>query len=120
MEGSKPKKDEKLEEKLPLILEIIPGQAHEGLMTLFEAGEWENKKIQELVKKALKEEVPIEERELIERIRKELEGGGKLLYQGKEVDGNAANYAIKEKTEAGEDYYYISIRVIKPQEGGFY
>jgi len=54
---------------------------------------------------------------MLDKISKELHGG-KILYNNKEVKGDILEYAIKEKTEAGEEYYYVGLRVIRPQEGG--
>ncbi|MEM5868815.1 MAG: hypothetical protein QXL09_02595 [Candidatus Aenigmatarchaeota archaeon] len=114
----KPIKKEIAEKKLPLVLEIIPGQAKNGLLVLFDPGKYEEKNLEDLVKEALEKEVSIEERDLVEKIKEQLMGG-KLLYNNREINGKAIDYAVKEKTEAGEEYLYIALRAIKPQEGGW-
>ncbi|MEM4641098.1 MAG: hypothetical protein QXW65_01090 [Candidatus Pacearchaeota archaeon] len=107
------------QEKLPLVLEIIPGQAKEGLLVLFKPGEYEEKNLEALVKEALEKEVSIEERDLVEKIKEQLDGGKLLhIYNNKEVKGEAIKHAVKETTEVGEKYLYIGVRVIKPEEGG--
>jgi len=46
--------------------------------------------------------------------------GGKLLCRGHEIEGTALEYAETEQTEAGEKYFYVPIRAIKPQEDGIW
>jgi len=107
----------KATEKLSLVLEVIPGQAKEGLLTIFEAGKWETTELSDLVQKALAKDCSIEERDLVGKINEQMDGG-KLLYNNKEIHSTAADYAVREKTEAGQDYLYVALRAIKPQEGG--
>lgn len=103
---------------LPLVVEIIPGQAAEGLIDIYEPGSYEGKTLRKLCDRTLnKKKWTIEEQLIIEDIMRQLEGG-KLLCRGKEIEGSALEYAVAEKTEAGEKYLYVPVRAIKPQEGG--
>ncbi len=103
---------------LPLVVEIIPGQAAEGLIDIFEPGSYEGRTLRKLCDSTLnKREWTIEEQIIMEDINRQLQGG-KLLCRGREIEGSATDYAVSEQTEAGEEYLYVPIRVIKPQEGG--
>jgi hypothetical protein len=116
---SRPKEKavEKLE-PLPLVLEIIPGQAGEGLVVVHEAGTYESRSLRELCREALERtDWSIEERQILEDIQRQLQGG-KLLCRGRDIDAPAAAFGSVEETEAGEPYLYVSVRAIKPQEGG--
>lgn len=107
------------EKLLPLVLEILPGHAAEGLIDIFEPGSYEAKSLRNLCKRTLgKKNLTIEEQLIAEDIARQLEGG-KLLCRGQEIDGTAMEFAVSEQTEAGEKYFYVPIRAIKPQEGGF-
>jgi hypothetical protein len=112
-----PERDE-LPRVLPLVLEIMAGQASEGLVDILEAGSYEGKSLRGLVEAALnRSDLTIEERQILEDVRRQLDGG-KLLSRGKDIDGKATEYASVEETEAGEKYLYVPVRAIKPQEGG--
>ncbi|MDI6852023.1 MAG: hypothetical protein QME75_00260 [Deltaproteobacteria bacterium] len=106
-------------EKLPLVLEILPGQAGEGLVVVYDPGTYEHLPLKELVDDALhRQNLSIEEQVILEDINRQLQGG-KLLFRGREIKGGALEGAVIEETEAGEKYLYVPIRAIKPQEGGF-
>jgi hypothetical protein len=108
----------KLARPLPLVLEIIPGQAGEGLVVVLEPGSFEGSTVRELCHQALgRTDFSIEERQILEDIQRQLQGG-KLLCQGRDVDAPAQSFATVEETEAGEAYLYVPVRAIKPQEGG--
>lgn len=103
---------------LPLVVEIIPGQAAEGLIDVYEPGSYEGMTLRKLCDRTLsRREWSIEEQLIIEDIHRQL-NGGKLLSRGKEIEGYALDYTVFEQTEAGEQYLYVPVRVIKPQEGG--
>ncbi len=105
-------------EPLPLVIEILPGQSGVGLIDIFQPGAYERKTLRELCEEILqKEDWSIEEKEILENINKQLDGGI-LLSRGKTVDNTAVEYANIEETEAGERYFYVPVRAIKPQEGG--
>jgi hypothetical protein len=107
-----------LHKLLPLVVEIIPGQAAEGLIDIYEPGSYEGRTLRKLCDKTLgKSEWTIEEQIIMEDINRQLQGG-KLLCRGREIEDSALDYAVSEQTEAGEEYLYVPIRVIKPQEGG--
>lgn len=109
---------EELPRVLPLVLEIMAGQASEGLVDILEAGRYEERSLRDLVQQTLsRTDLTIEERQVLEDIRRQLDGG-KLLSRGKDIDGAAIEFASIEETEAGERYLYVPIRAIKPQEGG--
>lgn len=109
----------KLQKPLPLVLEIIPGQAGEGLVVVLKPGSYEGSTLRELCDQALsRTDFSIEERQILEDIQRQLQGG-KLLCQGRDLDGPPQLFASVEETEAGEDYLYVPVRAIKPQEGGF-
>ena len=112
------KEQEETKELLPLVIEIMPGQSGMGLIDIFQPGTYERKSLRELCNETLKKrDWSIEEREILENINKQLDGGI-LLSRGKTVDDSAMEYAEVEETEAGERYFYVPIRAIKPQEGG--
>lgn len=117
-ELQKEKRPEARPEKFPLVLEILPGQAGEGLVVVFEPGSYEHRSLQELCDEALnRRNLSIEEQVVLEDISRQLQGG-KLLFRGREVKGGALDGAVLEETEAGEKYLYVPVRAIKPQEGG--
>ncbi len=117
-ELQKERRPEERREKLPLVLEILPGQAGEGLVAVFEPGAYEHRDLKELCDEALnRPNLSIEEQVILEDINRQLQGG-KLLFRGREVKGPPLTGAVIEETEAGERYNYIPIRAIKPQEGG--
>lgn len=106
------------EKLLPLVLEIIPGHAAEGLIDIYEPGSYAAKSLKKLCDKTLnKKNLSIEEQLIVEDIKRQLDGG-KLLSRGQEIEGTALEFAVSEETEAGEKYLYVPIRAIKPQEGG--
>jgi hypothetical protein len=106
------------EKLLPLVIEIIPGHAAEGLIDIYEPGSYAAKPLRKLCDKTLnKKNLSIEEQLIVEDIMRQLDGG-KLLSRGHEIEGTALEYAVSEQTEAGEKYLYVPIRAIKPQEGG--
>jgi hypothetical protein len=106
------------EKLLPLVLEILPGHAAEGLIDIYEPGSYEVKSLRKLCDRTLrKKNLTIEEQLIAEDVARQLEGG-KLLCRGQEIDGTALEFAVSEQTEAGEKYFYVPIRAIKPQEGG--
>ena len=108
----------KLPLPLPLVLEIIPGQAGEGLVVVLEPGSYESSTLRELCDQALKRpDYSIEERQILEDIKRQLKGG-KLLCQGRDIDAPVQAFGTVEETAAGEAYVYVPVRAIKPQEGG--
>jgi hypothetical protein len=117
-ERKKSLKTEELPQLLPLVVEIIPGQAAEGLIDIYQPGSYEGKALRKLCDGTLsKKKWTIEERLILEDINRQL-AGGKLLCRGREIEGTALEYAVPEQTEAGEKYLYVPIRAVKPQEGG--
>ncbi len=110
-----PKKERKL---LPLVLEILPGQAGDGLLAIFAPGSYEERPLADLCQEVLaRSDWSIEERQILEDIQRQLQGG-KLLARGRELREPPLAYARLEETEAGEAYWYVPVRAIKPQEGG--
>ena len=106
------------EKVLPLVLEILPGQASHGLIDIYEPGSYEGKSLRNLCDRTLaKPNWSIEDRQIVDDILRQLDGGI-LLCRGQEVYDQALTYAEVEESEAGEKYLYVPIRVIKPQEGG--
>jgi hypothetical protein len=109
---------EVVEQVLPLVLEIIPGQAGEGLIDVYEPESHEGQTLRKLCERTLgKKNWSIEEQLIIEDIHRQLDGG-RFLCRGRQIDGAALDYAVLEETEAGEKYLYVPVRAIKPQEGG--
>lgn len=103
---------------LPLVVEILPGQAGEGLVEVYEPGSYEDKSLQELCDRMLaKKNWSIEDLQVLEDIKRQLDGG-KLLARSREINDPATEYAILDQTQAGERYLYVAVRAIKPQEGG--
>lgn len=115
----KPEKTpEKVQRPLPLVLEIIPGQAGEGLVVVMEPGTYEGSSLKELCHRALKRtDFTLEERQILEDIERQLQGG-KLLCQGRDPDAPVQAFVTVEETAQGEAYFYVPVRAIKPQEGG--
>ncbi len=112
-----PQKEEQ-EKLLPLVIEIMPGQAGIGLIDVYQPGSYEKKTLRELCDETLKKlNWSVEEREVLEDIEQQLDGGV-LLSGGKTIDREALHYAVQEITEAGEEYFYVPVRALKPQEGG--
>ncbi len=109
---------EVLQQVLPLVVEIIPGQAGEGLIEIFEPGSYEGQSLEKLCEKSLsKRDWTIEEQQILEDIHRQLDGG-MLLCRGRQVHGMALDYVTVEETEVGEKYFYVPVRSIKAQEGG--
>jgi len=109
---------ESQEEPLPLVVEILPGQAGEGLLAVFEPGTYEDQTLADLCQEMLaRRDWSIEERQILEDIQRQLQGGV-LLARGRHTQGPAREYARREESEAGEMYWYVPVRAIKPQEGG--
>ena len=118
IEAKKDLQIDEAEKLLPLVLEIMPGHAAEGLIDIYEPGSYEVKSLRKLCNRTLrKKNLTIEEQLIAEDVARQLEGG-KLLCRGQEIDGTALEFAVSEQTEAGEKYLYVPIRAIKPQEGG--
>ncbi len=119
-ETKKALENEESPEILPLILEILPGHAAEGLIDIYEPGSYEGRTLRKLFERTLsKKKWSIEEQLIIEDITRQLQGG-KLLCRGQDIERTALEYAVTEQTEAGEKYLYLPIRDIKPQEGGIW
>ncbi len=117
-EPEKAPKKEVVEQILPLVLELIPGQAGEGLIEVHEPGSYDVPSLRKLCERLLsRTNWSVEEQQVLEDIKRQLEGG-RLLCRGRSVDGAALDYAVVEETEAGEKYLYVPVRAIKPQEGG--
>lgn len=111
---------QEMQQLLPLVVEILPGQAAEGLIDIYEPGTYAGKTLRKLCDRTLsKKKWTIEEQLIIEDINRQLEGG-KLLCRGQEIEGAAMEYAVSEQTEAGEKYLYVPVRAIRPQEGGLH
>jgi hypothetical protein len=121
MKELKPKESpegQRQEKVLPLVLEILPGQASHGLIDIYEPGSYEGKSLRNLCDRTLaKPNWSIEDRQIVDDILRQLDGGI-LLCRGQDVYDQALTYAEVEESEAGEKYLYVPIRVIKPQEGG--
>ena len=107
-----------VEQVLPLVLELIPGQAGEGLIDVHPPGSYEAHSLRKLCERLLgRTNWSLEEQQVLEDVRRQLEGG-RLLCRGRQIDGAALDHAVMEETEAGEKYFYVPVRAIKPQEGG--
>jgi hypothetical protein len=121
MKKLKPKESAKREQQtkvLPLVVEILPGQASHGLIDIYEPGSYEGKSLRHLCDHTLaKPNWSIEDRQLVDDIRRQLDGGIPLC-RGQEIHRPASTYAELEESAEGEKYLYVPIRVIKPQEGG--
>ena len=122
MKDAEPKRALEIDEEgqlLPLVIEVLPGQAGEGLVDIYQPGTYEGKSLRKLCESTLeKKDLSIEEQLLIEDINRQLDGG-KFLSRGQEIDSTALEYAVIEETEAGEKYLYVPVRAIKAQEGGY-
>jgi hypothetical protein len=104
----------------PMIVEIKAGQASVGLVGVFTPEEYRGRSIGELVQTTLNNQnMSTEDRNLATDVQNNLKNG-KLLYKGNEVKGPAMQYAVPDKSEQGEDFLYVELRAIQPQEGGNY
>lgn len=109
---------EVIEQVLPLVIEIIPGQAGEGLIDVYEPGSYEGQSLRKLCEKTLSRTGwSIEEHQILDDVKRQLDGG-RLLCKGGQIDRAALEYAVLEETEKGEKYFYVAVRALKPQEGG--
>jgi hypothetical protein len=98
----------------------MPGHAADGLIEIYEPGSYEGKTLSKLCDRTLsKKNLTLEEQLIVEDIARQLDGG-KLLCRGQDIEGTALEFAISEETEAGEKYFYVPVRAIKPQEGGVF
>lgn len=111
------KAKDSLEERLPLVVEIMPGQAREGLVHIFEPDHYDEMQPDQLVHYALSSDTSIEDRSIKRKIEEQMQGGV-LLYKGEEAEGYLLDKLSVEETAQGERYMYMPLRVIKPQEGG--
>lgn len=103
---------------VPLVVEIIPGQAAEGLLEVFEPETYEGRTLQELVDAILaRQDLSVEEREVLDDISAQMERGV-LLCAGRPIDGDPLERARVEEADDGEKYYYVAVRALRPQEGG--
>ncbi len=103
---------------VPLVVEVLPGQAAEGILEVFEPGTYEGRTFQELINAVLsREDLSVEEREVLEEILFHMENGV-LLCGGRAAEGDPLERARVEQTEDGEKYYYVAVRALRPQEGG--
>ncbi|NLI81715.1 MAG: hypothetical protein GX443_08515 [Deltaproteobacteria bacterium] len=103
---------------LPLVLEILPGQAGEGLIDIYPPGSYEGQPLAKLVEETLQRTGwSIEERQILDDIRRQMKGG-RFICRGGEIHGDSGQFAVVEETESGERYWYVPVRVIRPQEGG--
>ncbi len=110
--------EQRREQPLPLVVEILPGQAGEGLLAIFEPGTYEDQTLADLCQEMLaRRDWSIEERQILEDIQRQLQGGT-LLARGRDTQSPALAYARLELSEEGESYLYVPVRAIKPQEGG--
>ena len=117
-EPEKAPRREVVEQLLPLVVELIPGQAAEGLIEVLEPGSYEAHSLRTLCENLLRRtNWSVEEQQVLEDIRRQLDGG-RLLCRGRPVDGRALELAVVEETEAGEKYLYVPVHAIRPQEGG--
>lgn len=113
------------DEDLPLILEVAPGQADNGMLEKYAVTDYKNASIEDLVDDALEAKqsltgTSLEERRTAENVEEQLQGGGNLLYEGDAVNPNAdpTDYATIETTSEGEDFLYVKLQAVRPQEGG--
>ena len=105
--------DPDIERETRAILDTTESQEATGSVIINEG-----KSLRNLCESTLKKkDLTIEEQLILEDINRQLDGG-KFLSRGQEIDSRALEYAVIEKTEAGEKYLYVPIRAIKPQEGG--
>lgn len=75
-----------IKQVLPLVLEIIPGQAAEGLVDIYEPGSYEGQSLWKLCEKTLsKKDWSIEEQQVVEDIKRQLDGG-RLLCRGQQLE----------------------------------
>ena len=102
---------------LPLVVEVMPGQAKEGLVDVFEPDTYRNRTLPDIVQYMTSDVQSVEDRAMAEEVRRGM-NGGKLLYEGQIADGNVLAYAVMEETAKGERYLYVQARIIRPQEGG--
>lgn len=122
MEKSKPEEQKKIntEEKLPLVVELIPGVADQGFIKAYESGNYSlDRTVDSVVNDLILGNHSIEDNVTIDRIKKEL--GGQMFIGKQDVKGKfVKDYIRVETTKDGAKYLYLPIRVVKPQEGGYW
>src|SRR3989304_7014226 len=107
-----------VEQVLPLVLEIIPGQAADGLIDIYEPGSHEGQTLRKRCERTLnKKDWTIEELQILEDILRQLEGG-RLICRGKPIEGTALDHAARQAPEAGEEHQDVALPLIQPQDGG--
>lgn len=110
------------QEKLPLIVEVLPGSAGEGfgLIRVFEWGSCNlAQPPQEYFDRAVQTPEGVEEQSIIRRIQQERPGN---LLVGAASAPSATVREIGHHLEIRDDeeerYAYLRLRYVKPQEGG--
>ncbi len=111
------------QQSLPLVVEYLPGQAIEGPRALFEPGTWESKTSSILTKEGLEqltpENVEVEFRDSLKKVRDALLHNGKFLNGGRQLDENPLKFAVVGRTQSQQPFYHIRVNIIDPQEGGY-
>lgn len=102
-----------------LVLEIVPGQAASGIRRLYEPHEYKGQDIGDLVDQHLEGGVSAEDQPTLRSIEEQLDSGH-LVHDGDRVNRRASpnRYWRDEETLDGEDFKYIKLKAITPQEGG--
>ena len=109
-------------EGLPLVVEIIPGTAGEGqgLLRAFQPGEYDLKRTTPaaLMHQIMSKPESVFDSRVIDRLNRE---GTNHLFVGRKAHRVTtqclADYA-ELRSEDGQQYVYLLLRSIKPQEGG--
>jgi hypothetical protein len=97
---------------LPLVLEIKPNQAAEGLVGVFKPNEYCEQNVDSLARTILENpDLNDLERGIVSDIERNLRNG-ELKMHGKKAAGFAKGYATLEKSEAGEPFLYLELRAI--------
>lgn len=121
----KPKeKEESLEEKLALIVEVVPGGSskdYSGPMAYIEEGKWENKTVVQIMDIVLKtKNYSIEDQKVMDSIKELYKKGGKIFAGNREVNGSIDQHVKKQKDkDSGSSYMFLRLEVIKSEEGGY-
>ena len=111
-----------LDEKLPLVVEVIPGTAGEGqgLLRAYDFGSYDLSRASaaRLIQDAMAAAESVSDARIIERLARE---GSQHVYVGRRAVRPGADGLLDHaeiRTEEGKKFVYIQLRTIKPQEGG--
>lgn len=108
-----------LEERLPLAIEVAPGQAEKGLIGIFSPAEYEGQTTRYLVGQMLIDpNLDFEDQRIADEIKSMIEGGV-LQFEDEQASDNPFEHSNIEYMSADERVHYLPLRIIQPKTGGY-